>query len=58
MFDVAFMTSLLVIGRRVEFDGKDVSGDLGRMLRERLIEIVAAKKGKGKCLKERRRSIL
>ncbi|KAJ8441634.1 hypothetical protein Cgig2_025801 [Carnegiea gigantea] len=58
VFDVAFMTDLLAIKRRVEFDGEEVSGDLGRMVKERIAEIVAAKRGKWKCQKEGRRSTL
>ena len=46
MFDVAFMTSLLVIGRRVEFDGEKASGDLRRVVRDPMAEIVVAKRGK------------
>ncbi|KAJ8424167.1 hypothetical protein Cgig2_032102 [Carnegiea gigantea] len=53
VFDVAFMTGLPTTGRRVEFDGeKEVSGDLGRMVRERIPEIVAAKKGSGSVRKK------
>lgn len=37
------MTGLPVTGRRVEFDGEEVNGKLGRMLRERMAEVVAAK---------------
>ncbi|KAJ8421059.1 hypothetical protein Cgig2_022620 [Carnegiea gigantea] len=47
-----FMTSLQMTGTRVEFDGKVVSGDFGRMVRERMAEIVATKRGKWKCQKE------
>ncbi|KAJ8433418.1 LOW QUALITY PROTEIN: hypothetical protein Cgig2_026682 [Carnegiea gigantea] len=38
--------------RDKEFDGEEVSGDLGRMGSERLAEIVVAKIGKWKCQKE------
>ncbi|KAJ8437682.1 LOW QUALITY PROTEIN: hypothetical protein Cgig2_028620 [Carnegiea gigantea] len=56
IFDVAFMTNLAMTGRR--FDGEEVSGDLERMVRECMAEIVVAERGKWKCQKERRRSIL
>jgi len=48
VFDIGFMTGLPMTGRRVEFDGEEVSGDLGRMVREC---IVATKRGKWKCQK-------
>ncbi|KAJ8429867.1 hypothetical protein Cgig2_010647 [Carnegiea gigantea] len=58
MFDVAFMTNLPVTRRRVKFHGEEISGDLGRIVREHMAEIVAAKRGKWKCQKEGRRNIL
>lgn len=45
------------MGRRVEFDDKEVSSELGRMVREYMDEVVAAKRGKWKCQKKGRRSI-
>ena len=40
------MTGLPVTWRRVEFDSEEVNGELGRMVRERMAEVVVAKKGK------------
>jgi len=47
-YDMAFMICLPATRRRVEFDDKEVSGALGRMVRERLAKVVAAKSGKWK----------
>ena len=38
VFDVTFITCPPVIERKVEFDGEQVSGDLGRMVRDRMVK--------------------
>ncbi|KAJ8426190.1 hypothetical protein Cgig2_010827 [Carnegiea gigantea] len=44
------MTGLPVTGRRVEFDGEEVNGDLGRMVRERIAEVKSHKEGRRSIL--------
>ncbi|KAJ8441586.1 hypothetical protein Cgig2_023150 [Carnegiea gigantea] len=56
--DDTLMTGLRATNRRVEFDGEEISSDLGRMVKERMTKIVVTKKGKQKSDNDRRRSIL
>ena len=58
MFAVALMIGLLVTGKRIEFDGEEAKGDLGRIMRKRIAKIVVVKKGKWKCHEDARRSIM
>ncbi|KAJ8423510.1 hypothetical protein Cgig2_030222 [Carnegiea gigantea] len=44
-------------GKRVKFDGKEVSDDFGRMVMEHMAEAIVAEAGKWKCQKEWRRSL-
>jgi len=38
MFDMAVMTGLLVVGRRVVLDGPKMSIEMGRLVRQRIYE--------------------
>ncbi|KAJ8427430.1 hypothetical protein Cgig2_019042 [Carnegiea gigantea] len=58
VFDVILMTGLPAIEGRVEFDAEEVSGDLGRTMREHMDEAATTKSRKWKCQKEGRRSIM
>ena len=51
MFDVALVTGLPATGRRVEFDGEDVSTKMGWMVRDQMTDIVVGKREKWKAKK-------